>query len=686
MVGGNFPMGRSPAPSLRSNNSMNLGEQYVNGMVQRVGQKVWNSLSKLPVTQENINGRIQHLRQFPEFRNMSEDRMRQLVVEILLENRRENQRGNKGAAPKKQNTNININEEVRLLRRVPFLKNLTNDQLKARVLQWRRENQRFRNGSTVQSYHSAPASSLPPSPFASTGTDFVTAGSVPTTVVQLAGGEENKESRFHQDTSPEGRKLREALKRHENSAMNQEHPTAPSLVPNNNNINNNNNNNAENLNKINMRAPRVSNGKIPTNYANPAYTNQFTKYRSKFSQAFIKPSYAYDPNVKYESSNAITRLRYLAHDTVASSLFGHTAQKDICTSRSDSNAAYKFVTNVPQACIQPMANARSFKVKIGGKAVTLRRQVGSNVFAAIANNIPMYARLIPITHEEEVFRMHKLTQMVLCNSVPHFPIMYGAVRCRRNGKTVGKTGPQRARGSREYYLTLTEAFHGTLRQWLATERSPLSYASAIAQLLVALSVLHGRRIRHGGLTPDNVVFFNVMRGKGWWQYRLGDKDIFIRKHESMFALNNFSNSALFGEISSPRLQPHCEVVALLEMFAMGRNVPAIVRTHVRQLIEFAAREKLDAPMFLRSRAVLGTLQNLAGEAVAEETRNTNSYDKFDILPSKYKPYRGVAKCRARSMSGNAHKRWYHMDEWGEPPNLVGMLDPLTNLFLMRRRK
>ena len=503
---------------------------------------------------------------------------------------------------------------------------------------------------------------------------------------QFTGAEEPAPSDFHKNISEEGRKLENSAKQAAaqlTGGGSVQRPTAPTLIPNqNSNKNSNNNNEINNLMRISMRAPRVSSGNIPTNYANARYQEEFDKYRKKFSAKFKNQSY--DPNVGYASSDTVTRLRYYAHHKVASQLFGHTA-RDVCTSRSNSNAAYKFVTRTPQACITQTPEAQSLRLRVGNKVVTLRRQMGTNVMAAVFKGIPMYARLIPITHEEEVFRMHKFTQMVLCNAVPHFPIMYGAVRCKRNDVCGQGPCPKRARGSREYYLTLTEAFHGTLRQWLATDRSPLSYASAIAQLLVALSVLHGNRVRHGGLTPDNVVFFNVNKGKGWWQYRLGEKDIYIRKHESMFALNNFSNSALFGEINTPRLQPHCEVVAMLEMFLAGRKVPLVVRTHVRRLIEFAAREKLDAPMFLRSRAVLGTLQNLASEAVAEETRTTNSYDRFDILPTTYKPYRGVAKCRARSMTATKQKRWYHMNEWGDPPNLAGMLDPLTNLFLMKRR-
>lgn len=586
-------------------------------------------------------------------------------------------------------SNEQINAGVLELRKQPELAEQPNDVLRLRVAQalaqptGSQRSTEFWTAKNVAPSRVAPSSVAPSSVASEVPLNFNFAN-----FEQLGDAQQPAKSNFHKNQSAAARALENSARQAATAAGQNKGsvqlPTAPSLV--NSNSNSYNNNNADNLMKINMRAPRVSSGNGPMNYSGVG--DEFKNYQKTFKNKFNKPTYTYDPSVAYASSNRVTRLRYYAHKEVATRLFGNTAQ-DVCASRSNRNAAYKFVTQTPQACIKQSADARSFRLQLGQgrpKVVLLKRQVGTNVMAAVFRGIPMYARLIPITHEEEVFRMHKFTQMVLCNAVPHFPIMYGAVRCKRNDVCGRQPCPKRARGSRAYYLTLTEAFHGTLRQWMATDRSPLSYASAIAQLLVALSVLHGNRVRHGGLTPDNVVFLNINEGKGWWQYRLGDKDIYVRKHESLFALNNFSNSAMFGEINAPRLQPHCEVVAMLQMFLAGRKVPRIVRAHVQRLVQFATREKLDAPMFLRSRMVLGTLQNLASEAVAEETRTTNAYDRFDILPKTYKPYRGVAKCQARSMTpAAAQKRWYNMNSWGEPADLKNMLDPLTNLFLMKRR-
>lgn len=292
----------------------------------------------------------------------------------------------------------------------------------------------------------------------------------------------------------------------------------------------------------------------------------------------------------------------------------------------------------------------------GGIAVTrkvpipLVRKVGRRVWECRIDGIPCFARQIRLSRSEELFRMQAYSRLAICNAIPHFPVLYATVRC--------------GQGKRGYYLAFTEAFHSSLRAWfkVETSRESAKVMPALAQIMMALAVLHGRNMRHGSLSPDNIVLFRYPAQKGWWMYRIGDRDIYIRKSGTLFALNNFAKSEEFGN-NNVRLEPHCEVIALLDMF----------RRHMRRkvylgMVNIAQEGKMDAAMFMRDPRVMRLFNSYASLVVTDKSQTTDPMDRFDVLLPEYKPRQGTGNCRKprrglfSGMKGNGSGRNWSMGD------------------------
>lgn len=379
----------------------------------------------------------------------------------------------------------------------------------------------------------------------------------------------------------------------------------------------------------------------------------FRKYTDKFLNRFEGTDNG-NSIIKFDDAAAIPKIRLIPFIRVQHNVFGKRDPYRRLCFPEDNNANYKFILaaeatagcirgNTIEVSLLDSSNNpyRQTDIELHGRVPKAR-----HVLKASFDKTPMYARLVPFEQEEELVRMQRLTQMVLCNAIPHFPITYGALKCEKGQGCTGGHCARHARSRKGYYIALTEAFHGSLRQWLKSSHPPRAIVSALAQVLMALAVLHGRRIAHGAIDPDNIVFlrFQPKVGDGWWQYRIGDRDVFIRKAGYLFALNNFSKSLTFG--GNKQNQPHCEVIALLGMFMPRSNRP--LRKMLRALIAFAKKRRHDAAMFLRSPEVLREFQNYASTVVSTTPKATSALDKFDVLPRDYTPYRGKGDCGPNS--------------------------------------
>lgn len=355
-------------------------------------------------------------------------------------------------------------------------------------------------------------------------------------------------------------------------------------------------------------------------------------YGSKYA-AYAKPNFFTRAKLQYNNAKDVPYMRIFAYNGFQRGLFGvRHPHKQLCETRA-SNVNFALLMQADRS--QP-ACIRGTTLTVNGKGIRLLGRVrgAQRVWRGMFGNNPLFIRMVPFQNEQELVNMQRFSHLVVCNSIPHFPITYGAVKCTRGG--------------RRYFLVLAEPFHGTMRQlaraYGAKSNQPSVMISAFVQLMMALGVLHGRNIRHGAITPDNVVYFKFPVHPGWWVYRIGEKDLFVRKFGVLFALNNFGKSQEFT--NNGRVEPHCEVMQLIAMFSSR-----LPRALARGLAKVAKTEKLDAAMFIRHPEVVRMLKGAGGAVFTDVIQKTDPLDRFDVLPKGYTPRTGTGNCRGRGNMG-----------------------------------
>lgn len=346
----------------------------------------------------------------------------------------------------------------------------------------------------------------------------------------------------------------------------------------------------------------------------------------------------------FTSHEVVRKVRVGTWLRVQSKVFGlpATSRNTLC---GGANTAWEFLHHV-KTVAGTVRNKKTLEIVIEKKNKTVSTEVelGSIIkgmpttqqgkLSMDTSQVPVLVKRIPLDQEEELLRMHRLSKRVLCTSFPNFPVLYGAVVTKKSG-----------------YLALIEAPNGSLATWLLAKssRSWGEVTNALTQVLLALAALHGDRIAHGAVSPANVGHLDFKHAKAaWWMYRVGDKDVFVRKDQSVFMLMNFGASGTFGE-GNVRQQPHCEVAAVIRMFMkpfLGRN--ALLR--MQQLLKIALSTKADAPMFLWNPKVGALLSNeyVRFPRVRAEIKELEGMvgvgDKFNVVPPGYKPHTGKGIC------------------------------------------
>jgi hypothetical protein len=158
--------------------------------------------------------------------------------------------------------------------------------------------------------------------------------------------------------------------------------------------------------------------------------------------------------------------------------------------------------------------------------------------------------------------------------------------------------------------------------------------------------LHAHGMMHGRVEADNVVYFKYPNSGKWWAYRIGNKDVYIRKSGHLFALNNYSQTTETN--ANSHLEPHCEIVQVLDLFDDPDDPDR--RAFLNTLKTIAQDEKPDAAMFMRNAAVLRAFKRYSSLSIdvvaanAERNHRTRQMDRFDILPKGYQPFSGSGDC------------------------------------------
>lgn len=332
------------------------------------------------------------------------------------------------------------------------------------------------------------------------------------------------------------------------------------------------------------------------------------------------------------NASLLPYLRMRMFYQVARGLFGkNNAHDKLCgKALGDSDSAYKFLRRAEQVagCIDGntvTVHVQTERTKRAKKTVTLVRRLGNaDVWEAewqgTQHTYPMIAWKIKLRDEGALLRMHAFSRLAVCNVCPHFPMLYGAVRCNK------------------YYVAFTEPMHGNLGEWLNANRRPGlgSVIVALVQVMAALAAMHARGATHGALKAKRVKLLaarSAKVGERWSQYRVGNRDIYVASVGPLFVLPRVV-------ANRTKIAPHCEVLRVLGMFreTAAANV-------VERLARIVRAQKPDAVMFLHSAEVLELLgQYSRGMVSWKREQKAMEGQAYDVVPKGYKPYRGSGDC------------------------------------------
>ena len=247
--------------------------------------------------------------------------------------------------------------------------------------------------------------------------------------------------------------------------------------------------------------------------------------------------------------------------------------------------------------------------------------------------VPMTVRFLYTSSESAARAAYILSRQAVCNRFPHFPLVYGVGVAQRSsgGKAI---------------MVMQEAPHGTLLDWVQGGRRGHEAACALVQVLLALAVVHGRGMQHGGLKMTSVLFMRSRRpggGQRWSQYRIGNRDVFVSRLGDLFMLDTLAPS--IRRRTGPNAR-HCEVAQAIRLFK-SQLVGGGQRDDYKQLMSLVRRFRSDAVMFLHNPQVLTILQRMTaglvqvrGAAGSKAISPARGYT-FDVVPSGYKPYVGA---------------------------------------------
>ena len=172
----------------------------------------------------------------------------------------------------------------------------------------------------------------------------------------------------------------------------------------------------------------------------------------------------------------------------------------------------------------------------GQPAVRFDRRIGSKSVYGIAylNMGRGFGRLLrfatKIMHDtpanrKEVGLLRRMTDLVRAGAFPNLPIMHADLTCTT--KCAANACPELVRGEDRYLVVVSElADRGDLQTWLRARHDPVTYASAIVQMMLAVHAFHGLGHAHRDCHLGNFLVHAVTPG-GYWRYRVAGTDVYV---------------------------------------------------------------------------------------------------------------------------------------------------------------
>lgn len=385
-------------------------------------------------------------------------------------------------------------------------------------------------------------------------------------------------------------------------------------------------------NETQSNSGKSNSGKSNSGRSNSSRPNSVRSTQSNTSTAerargFYKNFWRPDANHQTRYPH-IERMRQTTTRSLRHALFGEVRD------RGDSNDDVLVNADANRACI--FDSQLRIKPRAARKTITLNLLKGRKPVWLAKYKVPdvgwvgISVRAVSLAKEAELVHMYAVAQS---HGVPFFPRMYGAARCNHPGN------PRKG-----YYVVLSEAFHGDLAQWIKTARQPSEVGSALAQVMVALALLHGRKVLHGPIGPNSIKFVQYPRSTAKWHFKVVGTHVAIKQSYALFALNNLSNSRTWT--TKTARAPPCEVLDVLSMFSRVKTHDSgETRRAIKGMMQIAHDEQLDAPSFLENEDIHEFMTEISGGAVSFGRGDHSG--AVEVVPPGYTKFDGDVQCKQK---------------------------------------
>eukprot|EP00877_Chromochloris_zofingiensis_P000503 jgi/Chrzof1/10453/UNPLg00380.t1 len=147
---------------------------------------------------------------------------------------------------------------------------------------------------------------------------------------------------------------------------------------------------------------------------------------------------------------------------------------------------------------------------------------------------------MPTTPKAREIRLYEqFGEVVAAMQSPNFPVVYGTLTCN----SCQYVNENLKDHSRKCYILFNELASGDLKTWLHEGERPMSQmTSMMAQLLAGLCVMHASGWVHNDLHWGNALYHQLPPG-GYWHYKLGSDDIYIKNTGQRWMLWDFGLAA-----------------------------------------------------------------------------------------------------------------------------------------------
>jgi len=155
------------------------------------------------------------------------------------------------------------------------------------------------------------------------------------------------------------------------------------------------------------------------------------------------------------------------------------------------------------------------------------------------------------SHELTIY--NKITDAIINDNCPHFPIFYTSFKCNYNTKTVKiNEYPNiiKYNQNEKFILFLIELANGNFNDFITDNyKNTILIKNAIAQIYISLFYFYYiTKSFHKNTAWNNFLFHKIKSG-GYFHYKIFDNDYYIENLGYLWVINDFSSSTIFNNSS-----------------------------------------------------------------------------------------------------------------------------------------